>query len=66
MSGIYRQRGETDAEMCKQKRGFHSIVKSNLKGLREREAAGQQKWSGGKDNNGNEENMGSAVTKNSE
>lgn len=36
MSGIYRQRGETDAEMCKQKRGFHSIVKSNLKGLRER------------------------------
>lgn len=31
-----------------------------------REAAGQQKWSGRRDNNGNEGNMGFAVTKNSE
>lgn len=31
-----------------------------------REAAGQQKWSGRKDNNGNAENMGFTVTKNSE
>lgn len=36
MSGIYRKRGETDAQTRKQKRAFLSIVKSNLEGLGKR------------------------------
>lgn len=51
---------------CESKRGpFIPLSRAIWRGLA-REAAGQQKWSGRMDNNGNEGNMGFAVTKNSE
>lgn len=54
-----------DDQTGKQEKDFHSIVKSNLEGALG-EAAGQQKWSGRKENNVDEKIMGFAVTKNSQ
>lgn len=52
---------------CERRRGpFSPLSREIWRGLA-REAAGQQKWSGRRNNNnGNEGNMGFAVTKNSE
>lgn len=64
MSGIYRK-AERMMLKCESKRGaFIPSLITIWRGL-EGKATGQQKWSGSKENKGNEENTSSAVTKNS-
>lgn len=65
MSDIYRKAERMMLECKSKRRAFIPLSRTIWRGF-EREAAGQQKWSGSKENNGNEENTGSAVTKNSE